>query len=184
MRLIWTDGSCDPNPGPGGWGWHDGNGDEHCGGAQRTTNNRMEMQAILEALRAQPDGEQVLVHSDSQYCVNGLTIWRQGWKRRGWKRKDGDMPNRDLWLALEEQINRLNVFMKWVRGHNGDANNELADELASRGRLMPTPGPIAPKVSAADLLSDLLNEGGVEVDSLAPWQWDAMVEKMDDILNA
>lgn len=135
MLSIWTDGACEPNPGIGGWGWHSSDGRQGIGGEIETTNNRMEMTAILEALKQIPDGEAVTVHSDSQYCVKGLTEWHNAWKQRGWKKKGVPMPNRDLWIALDEQTQRLDVSFKWVRGHNGDEGNEKADDLASQGRL-------------------------------------------------
>lgn len=131
---IWTDGACEPNPGLGGWGWHRSDGKSAYGGARDTTNNRMEMTAILEAMRALPDGAEATVRSDSQYCVNGLTIWSAGWARRDWRKKSGPMPNRDLWLALEAEKRRLRVSFVWVRGHNGDRGNEHADALAELGR--------------------------------------------------
>lgn len=139
MNQVWTDGACEPNPGAGGWGYvlrrEDGCLIEDCGGAPGTTNNRMEMAAILESLRALRDGADVVVYSDSQYCTNGLTVWSKAWARRQWRKKDGsDMPNRDLWLALEHEKNRLKARFVWVRGHNGNAGNERADELASIGR--------------------------------------------------
>lgn len=134
LISLWTDGSCHPNPGPGGWAWHDGNEREACGGERHTTNNRMELIAILMALRAHDDGVKLAVYSDSQYCVNGLTVWSPGWKRNNWKKKGEPMPNRDLWLALEEQKARLHAQFRWVRGHAGDPNNERADRLALRGR--------------------------------------------------
>jgi ribonuclease HI len=133
---IWTDGACEPNPGNGGWGWHRSDGMSGTGGMGGTTNNRMEMTAILEALRELPNGAAATVYSDSQYCINGLTTWRTGWKRRDWMKKGSAIPNRDLWIALEEQLLRLNAQFKWVRGHNGDPGNERADQLASEGRLM------------------------------------------------
>lgn len=104
------------------------------GGEMDTTNNRMEMKAILQALRKLPDGAAVRVFSDSQYCVKGLTDWRAGWRRKNWMKKGGPMPNRDLWIALEEQISRVRATFVWVRGHNGDSGNERADELANLGR--------------------------------------------------
>lgn len=132
---IWTDGACEPNPGLGGWGWHRGDGAMACGGDRETTSNRMEMTAILEAMRALPDGATATIHSDSQYCVKGMTEWAPGWKRRNWHRKDGsEMPNRDLWLALNAECDRLKVRFQWVKGHNGDPGNELADRLAEEGR--------------------------------------------------
>ncbi len=136
--ACWTDGACEPNPGAGGWGYRlispNGQVVERIGGEPLTTNNRMELTAILEALHALPDGCEVTVISDSRYAVNGLTIWRAGWRRRGWMRKTGPMPNRDLWFALEEQLNRLRVRFQWVRGHSGDEGNERADALANTGR--------------------------------------------------
>ena len=140
MYGIWTDGACEPNPGRGGWGFLilDEVGrvvQEGCGGEPATTNNRMEMKAILMALRVVPDRSKAVVFSDSRYCVNGLTIWRKGWKRRDWRKKDGaPMPNRDLWLELEAETARVNASFLWVRGHNGDPGNERADALADRGR--------------------------------------------------
>lgn len=99
-----------------------------------TTNNRMELTAILDALRALPDKAVATVRSDSQYCINGLTIWRAGWQRRNWRKKGNDMLNRDLWVALEHEVLRVNATFKWVRGHNGDPGNEEADRLANLGR--------------------------------------------------
>lgn len=131
---VWSDGACHPNPGKGGWGWHDSNGSQGNGGMQKTTNNQMEMIAILEALKTYPDDTKVIVYSDSQYCVKGLTIWRKGWQKKNWLKNGAPMPNRGLWLQLEEQIKRLNVSFVWVRGHNGDAGNEKADALARAGR--------------------------------------------------
>ncbi|MFN7882278.1 MAG: ribonuclease H [bacterium] len=141
MYLIHTDGSCEPNPGIGGWGFTllecaTGVRRDKCGGNVSTTNNRMEMQAILEAMRAVPDGEQALIMSDSQYCINGLTIWRPGWKAKGWNKKGSPMINRDLWLELEAEMSRIKPRFEWVRGHNGDEWNERADALANDGRLI------------------------------------------------
>lgn len=131
---IWTDGSCHPNPGPGGWGYVRSDGVEACGGERKTTNNRMEMKAILEALIKLPDGHRVTIYSDSQYCVKGLTTWRKGWKRKGWRKKGADMPNRDLWIELEGHLERIDITVKWVRGHDGNWMNEKADNLANDGR--------------------------------------------------
>lgn len=144
MNQIWTDGACEPNPGFGGWGYlmlrQDGCHVEDCGGEVGTTNNRMEMVAILAALRALPDRAHAVVYSDSQYCVNGLTIWSAAWEKRQWRKKDGtDMPNRDLWLLLHAQKQRLKAGFKWIRGHNGDAGNERADALAAIGRTKVAP---------------------------------------------
>lgn len=181
---IWTDGSCEPNPGPGGWAWVDSLGNEHYGWERSTTNNRMEMMAILKALQAQSNGTRITVYSDSQYCVKGLTIWRAGWKRKNWRRKGEEMPNRDLWLALEEQMNRLEVSVKWVRSHNGNEKNERADELANLGRKLQREKSTIKERNTEDMLAELLNEGGVDIDDLAPWQWETMVEILRDMLGA
>lgn len=132
--VIWTDGACDPNPGVGGWGWHRSDGASAFGGERHTTNNRMEMTAILKALQDLPDGARVLLHSDSQYCINGLTVWAAGWARKSWMKSGKPMLNRELWMALDQQKKRLDVTFKWVRGHNGDVGNEKADRLAVQGR--------------------------------------------------
>lgn len=130
---IWTDGSCHPNPGRGGWGWRRSDGRSGCGGERLTTNNKMELTAILMALRELADGTEATVYSDSQYCVHGLTIWSEDWRKREWRKKGEPMPNRDLWLALEAQKARLKIDFRWVRGHNGDPGNEHADRLAALG---------------------------------------------------
>ena len=138
---VWTDGACEPNPGIGGWGYvirghGDGGVIEACGGVLNTTNNRMELTAVLMALRVLQDGAQAVIHSDSTYVVNGLTIWRTRWSKRGWCKKSGEpIPNRDLWLLLEAQALRVPAAQfRWVRGHSGDAGNERADRLAAAGR--------------------------------------------------
>jgi len=137
---IWTDGACQPNPGTGGWGWMSIDGDgvitEDFGGAPHATNNRMELTAILRALQVLPDGTRALVMSDSEYAVKGLTIWRKSWQRRNWMDKkypEAEMPNRDLWLLLEVQLQRLRVHCQWLRGHTGESGNERADHLAALG---------------------------------------------------
>lgn len=140
MNEAWTDGACEPNPGAGGWGYlmhrADGCRVEDCGGERNTTNNRMELTAILMALKALPDGAVAVIHSDSQYAVKGLTVWSPGWARRDWHKKDGrPMPNRDLWLELETQKRRVKATFRWVRGHNGNYGNERADALAGAGRM-------------------------------------------------
>lgn len=132
---IWTDGSCYPNPGPGGWAWlNEETGESDCGGEHDTTNNRMEMLAILKALSELPNRERVVIHSDSQYCIKGLTIWRNGWKRKDWLKNGEPMVNRDLWMKLDKQVSRLDIGFKWVKGHSGNALNEKVDSLAAQGR--------------------------------------------------
>lgn len=134
MIIIWTDGSCYPNPGPGGWGWCRSDGKEAYGGEKGTTNNRMEMTAILQSMIELPENEKVLIYSDSQYCIKGLTDWRKGWKKKNWMKRGEPMINRDMWVAIDYHILRLDVSFEWVRGHNGDHGNERADYLALLGR--------------------------------------------------
>lgn len=134
MKQIWTDGSCYPNPGAGGWAWHDGNGQEEWGAQEATTNNRMELTAILRAMQKLPDGAEATIFSDSQYCVNGLTVWKNGWNRRNWMKQGKAIPNRDLWMLLDAQQCRVRARFEWVRGHDGNPGNERADRMAEAAR--------------------------------------------------
>lgn len=134
---IWTDGACSGNPGPGGWGalirWN-GHEKELYGGDPATTNNRMEMTAVIEALSALKRPSKVTLNVDSTYVKDGLTKWIKGWKRNGWKTADKKpVKNQELWMAMEEACKRHDITWKWVKGHNGDEGNERADELARRG---------------------------------------------------
>jgi ribonuclease HI len=134
---IWTDGACKGNPGPGGWGAlmrSGGTERELFGGARDTTNNRMELQAVIEALAALKRRCKVVVHTDSQYVKNGITEWLPQWERRGWKTADRKpVKNVELWQQLDREVQRHDVSWRWVRGHAGDAGNERADALANRG---------------------------------------------------
>jgi ribonuclease HI len=134
---IFTDGACRGNPGPGGWGAllrFQGTERQLYGGEADTTNNRMELQAAIEALRALKEPCIVVLTTDSVYVKNGITTWLDGWKRKGWKTA-GRQPvkNVDLWQALDEQNQRHRVEWHWVKGHSGHRENELADQLANRG---------------------------------------------------
>jgi ribonuclease HI len=134
---IFTDGACRGNPGPGGWGVLLRYGDverELYGGEADTTNNRMELQAAIEALRALKQPCKVVLTTDSVYVRSGITQWLADWKRRGWKTA-GKKPvkNVDLWQALDEQNSRHEVEWHWVKGHSGHRENEIADVLANRG---------------------------------------------------
>jgi len=134
---IWTDGACKGNPGAGGWGALLVSGEHEKtlhGGEPVTTNNRMELTAPIEALRALTRPCHVVIHTDSQYVMKGMTEWLANWKRRGWMTADKKpVKNADLWQQLDEQVNRHTVSWRWVRGHNGDVNNERADVLANLG---------------------------------------------------
>ena len=134
---IFTDGACRGNPGPGGWGalLRYGNAErELYGGEAETTNNRMELRAAIEALRALKEPCEVVLTTDSVYVRNGITQWLADWKRRGWKTA-GKKPvkNIDLWQALDEESSRHRVQWHWVKGHSGHRENEIADQLANRG---------------------------------------------------
>ena len=134
---IYTDGACRGNPGPGGWGalliagkrtktMH--------GGDPETTNNRMELTAAIEALNALKGRREVVLHTDSKYVMDGINEWMPNWKKRGWKtaaRKP--VKNKDLWQALDEAVGRHDIEWKWVKGHDGNEGNEMADALANRG---------------------------------------------------
>jgi len=133
--TIYTDGACQDNPGPGGWaalliyGQHT---KTLFGGEKNTTNNRMELRAALEALRALDQPCQVTVYTDSEYLKKGITEWMPSWKRRNWRRKGGELANVDLWMKLDEEITRHDIDWRWVRGHAGNVYNERVDQLARR----------------------------------------------------
>jgi ribonuclease HI len=135
---LFTDGACSGNPGPGGWGvvlrWQ-GHEKELSGGERATTNNRMELRAVIEGLNALTRPMRVAVYTDSQYVQKGITEWLPGWKRRNWRTADKKpVKNEDLWRALEEAAARhARVTWHWVRGHDGHAENERADALARKG---------------------------------------------------
>lgn len=134
---IWTDGACKGNPGPGGWGAllrHGRHEKELCGGEAQTTNNRMELTGVIEALRALKRPCHVIVHTDSQYVQKGMSEWLPNWKRRGWLTADKKpVRNADLWQALDALVAEHEVEWRWVRGHAGDPGNERADALANQG---------------------------------------------------
>jgi len=132
---IFTDGACKGNPGPGGWGVllrmgkHE---KEMSGGEPDTTNNRMEMTAVIKALEALIEPCEVIIHTDSRYVIDGMTKWIAGWKRNGWiNSSKKPVRNADLWHELIDAAKRHKVEWQWVRGHNGHAENERADRLAS-----------------------------------------------------
>ena len=134
---IYTDGACKGNPGPGGWGAVLLFGDEEreiFGGEPATTNNRMELIAVIEALAALKRRCPVVLHTDSQYVQKGITEWIHNWKRRGWKTAAKEpVKNADLWRRLDEVAAGHDIDWKWVKGHAGDAGNERADALANKG---------------------------------------------------
>jgi len=131
---AFTDGACSGNPGPGGWGailrWGE-HEKELSGGEALTTNNRMEILAAISALEAIRRPVRVRLHTDSQYLKDGITKWIHGWKRNGWKTSGRDpVKNQDLWVRLDELVQRMDVEWHWLKGHAGHPENERADALA------------------------------------------------------
>ena len=135
--TIYSDGACKGNPGPGGWGAvlvAGGHEKELFGGESPTTNNRMELMAVIEALRALKRPCIVNIYTDSQYVQKGISEWIHGWKARGWKTADKKpVKNADLWQVLDEAQKPHQITWHWVRGHNGHPGNERAEALANRG---------------------------------------------------
>ncbi len=131
--IIYTDGACIPNPGPGGWaallrfGAHE---KVLTGREPATTNNRMELTAAVEALKALNQSCQVDIYTDSEYLKRGISEWLPRWRARNWKRKGGVLANVDLWQALDALIQKHTVEWHWVRGHSSDRNNQRVDRLA------------------------------------------------------
>jgi ribonuclease HI len=137
---LYTDGACSGNPGPGGWAYllrHPATGKEveASGGEAMTTNNRMELTAVIEGLAALRAASRVDLFSDSQYVLNGLKEWLQGWKARGWRTADKKpVKNEDLWRRLDDLSSRHEIRYHWVRGHDEHPENERCDALAVAAR--------------------------------------------------
>jgi ribonuclease HI len=137
--VIYTDGACKGNPGPGGWGVYLKSGDDEkelFGGERNTTNNRMELTAVIEALAALKRPCKVSLYLDSQYVRQGITEWIHGWKRKGWvTAAKQPVKNADLWQKLDALVHAgvHQIEWHWVKGHAGDPGNERADALANRG---------------------------------------------------
>lgn len=135
--TIYTDGACKGNPGPGGWGaWLKAGEHEKSmwGGERQTTNNRMELTAVIESLGSLKRACTVHLYTDSEYVRNGITTWIHNWKKRGWRTADNKpVKNAELWQKLDEVAARHQVSWHWVKGHAGDPGNERADALANQG---------------------------------------------------
>ncbi|MPV51282.1 ribonuclease HI [Pseudactinotalea sp. HY160] len=134
---MWTDGACKGNPGPGGWGVlmrYGGHTKELFGGEAVTTNNRMELSAVIRGLESLTRPSRVELHIDSSYVMNGMTKWIHGWKRNGWRTASKQpVKNAELWRELEKLVELHDVHWTWVKGHAGDPGNERADQLANLG---------------------------------------------------
>ena len=137
LVIIYADGACKGNPGPGGWGaWISmgGHSKELCGGEPVTTNNRMELTAVIRALEALKRSCQVKIYTDSVYVQKGITEWIDSWKKRNWRTADKKpVKNEDLWQILDALSQQHQIEWLWVKGHAGDAGNERADALANQG---------------------------------------------------
>ena len=137
LIYIYTDGACRGNPGPGGWGAVLECGDykkEIYGGAMLTTNNIMELTAVIEALKIIKKESKIVITTDSKYVQNGITDWINNWKLKGWKTANKKpVKNKELWIELEELTTIHNITWEWVRGHTGHSGNERADKLANKG---------------------------------------------------
>ena len=133
--TIYTDGACDPNPGPGGWAAiliYRKKEQILSGSEFDTTNNRMELTAAIEALKALKEPSKINFFTDSQYLKLGITEWMPNWRARNWRRKGGNLANVDLWKALDENIQTHQINWHWVRGHSGNPNNLRVDNLARK----------------------------------------------------
>lgn len=133
--VIYTDGACRGNPGPGGWGVvlrYQGNLKTMNGFDPETTNNRMELTAVIEGLRALTRSCDIELHTDSKYVMQGVTEWLSNWKRNGWKTAaKKPVKNIDLWQQLDEEVTGHEIDWNWVKGHSGIEDNEFADQLAN-----------------------------------------------------
>ncbi len=134
---LYTDGACKGNPGPGGWGallrWGE-HEKELCGGEPQTTNNRMELMAVIQALEALKRPTSIVISVDSRYVQDGVEKWMPRWKRNGWQtRERKPVKNQDLWQRLDQALLPHRVSWRWIKGHSGHPDNERADQLANRG---------------------------------------------------
>jgi ribonuclease HI len=136
--TIYTDGACSGNPGPGGWGavlFYRDVKKEIFGGKKETTNNQMELQAVIEALSLLKESSDLTIYTDSKYVLDGITKWIKSWKEKGWKTANKQpVKNKELWISLDQEANKHKINWKWVKGHSGDKGNDIADELAVKGR--------------------------------------------------
>ena len=132
--IIYTDGACSGNPGVGGWGailMFKESEKKISGGSKDTTNNQMEIRAVIEALKIIKRPSQIIVNTDSKYVMDGITKWIKGWKKNGWRTADRKpVKNNELWQELDIEVSKHKIEWRWVKGHSGDKYNDIADELA------------------------------------------------------
>ena len=137
MIKIYTDGACKGNPGVGGWGaiiMQDGKNIELFGGENETTNNRMELMAVIMALKKIPSNLELTIYTDSTYVQKGISEWIKNWKVNNWRSSNKKpVKNKDLWVDLDEAVGSRKIYWEWVKGHAGNEGNEKADELANQG---------------------------------------------------
>ena len=137
MIKIYTDGACKGNPGVGGWGaiiMRDGKNIELFGGENETTNNRMELMAVIMALKKVPSNLELTIYTDSTYVQKGISEWIKNWKVNNWRSSNKKpVKNKDLWVDLDEAVGSRKIYWEWVKGHAGNEGNEKADELANQG---------------------------------------------------
>jgi len=135
--IIYTDGACSGNPGVGGWGailMFKEHEKKISGGNKETTNNQMEIRAVIEALKTIKKPAEIIIYTDSKYVMDGITKWIFGWKKNGWRTADRKaVKNSELWQELDCEVSKHKIEWRWVKGHSGDKYNDIADELARNG---------------------------------------------------
>lgn len=132
MIKVWTDGSCIPNPGKGGYAWISECGKKGVGFEPASTNQRMEMKAVIEALRSFPKSSNIHVHTDSQFVINGATVWSKKWLKNGWITQSREpVKNKDLWEEMISLMDDRYVIFTWVKGHDGNKMNEKVNQMAN-----------------------------------------------------
>lgn len=136
--IIYTDGACSGNPGPGGWAAlliYNNNKKTISGKEKETTNNRMELKAVIEAFKALKSSCEITLYTDSKYVQQGVNSWMPIWKKNNWRKSKGELKNLDLWQELDVELAKHKATFNWVKAHNGDINNELVDTLARKEAL-------------------------------------------------